>query len=224
MCSQDLWVWQAFFGVPGATNDIVVFNQSSLVEDFISGTAARAGFYANGNYYDHGYYLCDGIYPEYSFVVKTFRDSDDDKRRYFKKVQESSRKDIERCFGVLQQRWQFLKNPCRMWHREKISTVMYACIIMHNMILEDEGRAICPDHSPDDIEQFTPATMDERVKNHGIMRSQELHNNLKADLVEAAWSLKPIRVDNDGPSDEDEDEDENDDEADEDEADDEHED
>ncbi|XP_021980516.1 uncharacterized protein LOC110876659 [Helianthus annuus] len=102
VASQDLWIWSAYFGVAGSCNDINVFELSPLVENYIYGRAARASFYANGNYYPHGYYLYDGIYHRYSIVVKTFRDPYDEKRAYFKKVQESSRKDIERYFGVLQ--------------------------------------------------------------------------------------------------------------------------
>ncbi|KAJ0489161.1 putative harbinger transposase-derived protein [Helianthus annuus] len=143
VASQDLWVWSAYFGVVGLCNDINVFEQSPLLEDCISGRALKASFYANGNYYPHGYYLCDGIYPRYSIVVKTFSDPIDEKIAYFKKVQESSRKDIERCFWVLKQRWQYLRNPCRAWTKQKMRNAIYACIIMHNMILEDEGKVIC---------------------------------------------------------------------------------
>ncbi|XP_021986845.1 uncharacterized protein LOC110883386 [Helianthus annuus] len=106
VASQDLWVWSAYFGVVESCNDINVFEQSPLLEDYISGRAPKASFYANGNYYPHGYYLCDGIYPRYSIVVKTFSDPFDEKRAHFKKFQESARKDIERFFGVLKQRWQ----------------------------------------------------------------------------------------------------------------------
>ncbi|XP_022031381.1 uncharacterized protein LOC110932346 [Helianthus annuus] len=77
--------------------------EHGLPEDWISGRAPKASFYASGNYYPHGYYLCDGIYPRYSIVVKMFSDPIDEKRARFRKVQESSRKDIERCFGVLKQ-------------------------------------------------------------------------------------------------------------------------
>ncbi|XP_022008297.1 uncharacterized protein LOC110907657 [Helianthus annuus] len=111
--SQDLWVWSIYFGMAGSCNDINIFEKSPLVEDYISGRAAKASFYANGNYYPQGYYLCNAIYPRYSIVMKMFRDSYDEKRAYFKKVQEYLRKDIERCFGVLQQRWHYLRNPYR---------------------------------------------------------------------------------------------------------------
>ncbi|XP_022014004.1 uncharacterized protein LOC110913486 [Helianthus annuus] len=61
--SQDLWVWSAYFGVVGSCNDINDFEQSPLLEKWISGKASKASFYANRNYYPHGYYLSDGIYP-----------------------------------------------------------------------------------------------------------------------------------------------------------------
>nr|XP_043633098.1 uncharacterized protein LOC122604276 [Erigeron canadensis] len=47
-------------------------------------------FSANGNHYEKGYYLGDDIYPEYATFVKTFSDPIDEKRRLFKKKQESA--------------------------------------------------------------------------------------------------------------------------------------
>ena len=88
-----------------------------------------ASFYANGNNYKAGYYLSDGIYPEYSTFVKSFTDPIDKKRKYFKKKQESARKDIERAFGVLKKRWKVLSFPSRYWDKERKHNVVYACII-----------------------------------------------------------------------------------------------
>ena len=31
-----------------------------------------------------------------------------------------------------------MKNPMRQWNLESISNIMMACIIMHNMIIEDK--------------------------------------------------------------------------------------
>ncbi|KAJ0519268.1 uncharacterized protein LOC110891285 [Helianthus annuus] len=197
VASYDLWVWSAFFGVAGCFNDINTLEASPLIEGYISGTIPKAGFHANGNDYEHGYYLGDGIYPEYSIIVKTFSETFDEKRKYFKKLQESSRKDIERCFGVLQQRWHFIRNPCRMWHKDKIRMAMYACIILHNMIIEDDGKAICQNYIPEDLVELPQATTEERLANAQLLRSREIHNTLKADLVEHAWAIRPIRSNND---------------------------
>ena len=162
------------------------------MEDFISGRAPKASFYANGNYYPHGYYLADGIYPKYSIIVKTFSNPYDEKRAHFKKVQESSRKDIERCFGVLQQRWHYLRNPCRAWTKEKMRDAMYACIIMYNMILEDEGNATCQNYVPGARTEMPQATMPQRIINALDLRSEDTHNALAMDLVQHAWSVRYI--------------------------------
>ena len=55
--------------------------------------------------------------------------------------QEFARKGVERCFGVLQSRWSMIAHPCRLWSTSGMADVMYACIIMHNMIIEDEADA-----------------------------------------------------------------------------------
>ena len=45
---------------------------------------------------------------------------------------------MERAFGVLHARWEIVKNLVRQWDFDTISNIMMACIIMHNMITEDE--------------------------------------------------------------------------------------
>lgn len=61
-----------------------------------------------------------------------------DRDRLFAQHQEGTRKDVERTFGVLQSRFAILCYAARSWHRSTIAKIMYACIIMHNMIVEDE--------------------------------------------------------------------------------------
>ncbi|GKC43999.1 ALP1-like protein isoform X1 [Tanacetum coccineum] len=69
---------------------------------------------AKGQYgvqYRNGYYLADGIYPEWASFVKSFTVATDPKHTYFKQRQESARKDVERAFGVLQGRWGLIQQP-----------------------------------------------------------------------------------------------------------------
>ena len=49
---------------------------------------------------------------------------------------------MERAFGVLQARWAAVKGPTRLWYEDCIADVKYACIIMHNMIIENEGQEL----------------------------------------------------------------------------------
>ncbi|KAM0024904.1 putative harbinger transposase-derived protein [Helianthus debilis subsp. tardiflorus] len=139
----------------------------------------------------------DEIYPRYSIVVKAFSDPIDEKRAHFKKVQESSRKDIERCFGVLKQRWHNLRDPCRAWTKQKMRDAMYACIIMHNMILEDEGNAICQNYVPEAVQEEHPqASMGERVNNARELRYEPYHSALTVDLVQqhGRFGMSHLRV------------------------------
>uniref|UniRef100_A0A0D3AN90 No apical meristem-associated C-terminal domain-containing protein n=1 Tax=Brassica oleracea var. oleracea TaxID=109376 RepID=A0A0D3AN90_BRAOL len=46
--------------------------------------------------------------------------------------------DVERAFGVLQARFAIVKNPALFCDKVKIGKIMRACIILHNMIVEDE--------------------------------------------------------------------------------------
>jgi hypothetical protein len=53
-------------------------------------------------------------------------------------MQEATRKDVERGFDVLQARWEVVRHPARTWSLKTMHEVMICCVIMHNMIVEDE--------------------------------------------------------------------------------------
>nr|XP_043615652.1 protein ALP1-like [Erigeron canadensis] len=196
VASNDLWIWNAYLGQQGSHNDINVFEASPILEEIINGLAPSVPFSANGNHYEKGYYFGDDIYPEYAMFVKTFSDPIDEKRRLFKKKQESARKGIERAFGVLKKRWKVLKHPALYWEKKSIQDVCYACIILHNMILEDEGKAVCQDYNaqepslnPAYWSQQTP--MEVRIQNLRTVKNRETHNMLTADLVDHIWANTP---------------------------------
>ncbi|GKC40705.1 ALP1-like protein isoform X1 [Tanacetum coccineum] len=142
VASHDLWIWHAFYEVAGANNDINVLDNSSLFDDLLDDKAPVAPFVVNGVGYEKGYYLADGIYPQWGTFVKSFTVENDAKHSYFKKRQKSARKDIERAFGVLQGRWGIIQQPARQYHVNNIRRIMYSCIILHNMILEDQKMAV----------------------------------------------------------------------------------
>ncbi|XP_023762923.1 protein ALP1-like [Lactuca sativa] len=143
IASQDLWIWHAFFRVAGSNNDVnVLDDQSPIFDDLLSGKASNAPFTVNGNEYKFGYYLTDGIYPQYSTFVKAFRHPIDPRDKYFKRRQEGARKDVERAFGVLKSKWHIVEHAARPYELDTLRYIMYACIVMHNMVVEDKGRNI----------------------------------------------------------------------------------
>ncbi|XP_022031153.1 protein ALP1-like [Helianthus annuus] len=195
VASYDLWIQNAYFGQQGSHNDINVFESSSVLEEIINGLAPSSAFYASDNYYKRGYYLTDGVYPEYATFVKTFTDPIDLKRKYFKRKQESARKDIERAFRVLRKRWHVINYPARYWTKEKMHDVIYTCIILHNMILEDENKAICQDYNENDPSLFPEywtqeVSSETRIENIMDIKNRETHNMLMSDLIDHLWDNK----------------------------------
>ena len=57
---------------------------------------------------------------------------------HFTKYQDSVRKDVERVIGVLQAKWKIVKNLVCQRDLGTIDNIIMACIIMYNMIVEDE--------------------------------------------------------------------------------------
>nr|GEW90340.1 RNA-directed DNA polymerase, eukaryota, reverse transcriptase zinc-binding domain protein [Tanacetum cinerariifolium] len=127
---------------PCANNDINVLDNSSLFDELLDDKSPVAPYVVNGVGFENGYYLADGIYPRWATFVKSFTVANDAKHDYFKKRQESARKDVERAFGVLQGRWGIIQQPARQYHVNNIRRIIDSCIIMHNMILEDQKMTV----------------------------------------------------------------------------------
>nr|GEX94922.1 gypsy/Ty3 retroelement polyprotein [Tanacetum cinerariifolium] len=72
------------------------------LEENFGRRAPKAPFVVNRRTYNKCYYLADGNYTAWATFVKTYSIAMDEKTLKFKRVQESSRKDTERAFGVLQ--------------------------------------------------------------------------------------------------------------------------
>ncbi|XP_061962463.1 uncharacterized protein LOC133682951 [Populus nigra] len=139
VASQDLLIWHAFFGMHGSLNDINVLDWSPILAALAESRTARVNYTINGHEYIMGYYLADEIYPNWSSFVKTIPRPLGAKRKYFASKQESARKDVEQAFEVLQSRFAIVRGPVQYWDEETLAYIMKACIIMHNMIIEDKG-------------------------------------------------------------------------------------
>ena len=92
----------------------------------------------NEHEYSRFYLLTDGIYLPWACFIQPIHEPLGPMKEHFTKCQDGAWKDVERAFGILQARWKIVKNPVRQWDLETILDIMMACIIMHNMIIEDE--------------------------------------------------------------------------------------
>ncbi|KAK9988070.1 hypothetical protein SO802_028309 [Lithocarpus litseifolius] len=102
------------------------------------GLALAVHYSINGYDYTIGYYLADGIYPKWATFVKTIPTPQGQKQKLFAATQEAYRKDVECAFGVFQARFAIVRGLARFFHLKTLQKIMKACIILHNMIVEDE--------------------------------------------------------------------------------------
>ncbi|XP_050248607.1 uncharacterized protein LOC126695849 [Quercus robur] len=163
------------------------------------GRAPTAHYSINGDDYTMGYYLADDIYLQWSTFVKTIPRPLGAKRKLFAKAQEAYRKDVERAFGVLQARFAIVRGLARFFYHETLQDIMKACIIIHNMIIEDErdeAEAVDLDYEQIDKISCTPMSREptneftEFIQVHQCIRDREVHSQLQMNLVEHLWQLQ----------------------------------
>ena len=135
----NLWIWYYSFGLPGALNDINIWEQSPLLQSFINGSFERLDFpfKLNGENFSRLFFLVDGIYPPLARFVQTILVPLTRIDGCFSRWQEAKRKDIERAFGVLQRKFHCLTRPFEKWDLDEISAMVSSCIILHNMMVSE---------------------------------------------------------------------------------------
>jgi hypothetical protein len=186
VASHDLWIWHSFFGLPGANNDINVIDRSPLLDSFMCSASVfnNIRYELNGKYRFRGYFLTDGIYPDYGVFVKPISNPINEKEKYFTKMQESAQKDVERAFGVLQSRFHILAKPCKLWFLQDIECIVKTCIILHNMILKEKGVAISTfqEESCNQENFYTLPSLTEIITNYGNVSATCEHKILMQDI------------------------------------------
>ncbi|XP_040254906.1 uncharacterized protein [Aegilops tauschii subsp. strangulata] len=85
-----------------------------------NGESPPCNYTVNGRDYNMGYYLADGIYPQWAAFVKTISEPRGKKQSHFATMQEAARKDVERALGVLQARWEIMRSAAMMWESETL--------------------------------------------------------------------------------------------------------
>ncbi|CAL5396462.1 unnamed protein product [Camellia sinensis] len=170
-----------------------------LFAELIRERAPAANYTINNHAYTMGYYLADGIYPRWATIVKTISQPQGAKRQLFVMMQEACRKDVERAFGVLQARFSIVSVPAKGWSDEDLYYIMKTCIILHNMIIEDERDIPENERSAAQLQtdtsnlgwQVSRDPNEEYAQfmlNRQWIRSVEAHNVIRNDLIEHLWS------------------------------------
>ena len=180
----DLWFWHVHFGLPGSLNDINVVQRSTLLHDFINGNSHTVTFTVNGRAYHMPYFLVDGIYPKWYVFMKSIPDPIEEAEKFYTKMHEAIRKDVERGFGVIQVRWAITKLPGRKWSVSRLSMIMHACIVLHNMIIEDERSTHKLGH---DLDFDGPAARRAQISDVMVLRNA-------GELVDGSFGATAARM------------------------------
>ncbi|XP_012841195.1 PREDICTED: uncharacterized protein LOC105961512 [Erythranthe guttata] len=141
-----------------------------------------------------GYYLTDGIYPKYATLIQTIPHPVE---KLFARKQEAVRKDVERAFGVLQIRWGITQGPVRYWSKTDLCDIMKTCIILHNMIIEDERETEYDVWKPLPEENIFPPEYGRDpsiLVSHisarlGRIRNRRTNEVLRSDLTNHLWNI-----------------------------------
>ncbi len=133
VCDTEKMVFQfALFGNEGSGSDSTIFKNSAKSMKWL-----KKGFLLG----DAGYGLCKHLLTPYRGVryhLREFATKESGRPKNMKELfnyrHSSMRIIIERCFGVMKNRFRILSVPLQLSTPEKMWTVMYACVALHNFI------------------------------------------------------------------------------------------
>jgi hypothetical protein len=106
-----------------------------------------------------------------------------DSWKWYAKKQEGAQKDVERAFGVLQAQFTIVARLSLTWSHQKLKKFMKTCVILHNMIVEDE-KSSSPDYIYDRAiyteMQHSSASAKQQLSlfacNHKLMTNSSAHS------------------------------------------------
>ncbi|XP_048578055.1 putative nuclease HARBI1, partial [Nematostella vectensis] len=127
---------------PGSTHDAFIFRNSSI-QNTLEREHTRI---------DEGYLLGDSGYPCRPFLMKPYPNPANQHQEDFNEAHSKTSVKIEQCFGLFKRRFHLMHGEVRM-KPEKVSQLIGACAVLHNIaILRNDiydGPAAGPDDEPD---------------------------------------------------------------------------
>ena len=101
---------------------------------------------------------------------------------------------------MLQARFAIVRRPACFFHLEKLKDIMMACMILHNMYVEDERHTYLgandfdydqiDDSGSEPVSHNPTCNLMQFIERHNSIRDRVIHSQLQADLVEHLWQLQ----------------------------------
>jgi hypothetical protein len=118
-----------------------------------------------------------------------------EKYQFFSMKQASVRKDVECAFGLLNKRFNILAIPGRSYSQRTLELIMCTCIILHNMIINDERDGGYDDnyHTVTSViaplvTYEAPASLTTILQREAHLTSELMFSNFQSDLIEHMWN------------------------------------
>ena len=146
IAGPNLYCTHCFVGSAGTNNDLTTLRLDGFVHRILNGLTGSHTFTLAGETFHRKYYLADGIYPSWSIFATTIASPVTVGEQRYAKRQESCRKDVERLFGVVKQRFKIIRKGNRVNFSEKsvLCDIIRACFILHNIVvLHSSGGMKC---------------------------------------------------------------------------------
>lgn len=202
VCDYNLWFWHASFGYCGAMNDINILNLSPLLEQMLDGTFDRledeadevTPFQIGNEQFNKCFFLTDGIYPRYARFVKGLKVPLTEEQKRFTAWQESARKDIERAFGVLKEKFQWVSCPIKLMSIEEIAERMACCLILHNISVMDRTTDGIPGGLYNPLKALTCHSPRETPANVGAPQDRSQKQGTECDAMTVGVERMPEAV------------------------------
>ncbi len=195
IASPTLFCTHLFVGACGTNNDLATLKMDPLMHQILNGTYCQdVPFTICGQEFSRNYYLVDGIFPNWSIFATTLSHPSSLAAKRYCKRQESCRKDVERLFGVVKQRFKIMRTGNRIEFRDKdvLCTIVSACFIIHNaIVLENEGQYTAwmesrgHSGSPPVISDPAMNPNDDSSDDHPAVDTAPSSSLLKADIIKA---------------------------------------
>lgn len=143
------------------------WESSHIFSNLAQSVVPHVHYNIQGNEYNIGYYLADCIYPKYSTILQTIQEPIGRKKKYLL----CNKKHVGKIYNA---QLEFFSLGSLLWKDMFVSRknvfhdIMTTCIILDNMIIEDEHDL----DAPIEVEREIPSTKIEIIGNNNV-RFQE---------------------------------------------------
>ncbi|XP_045475273.1 putative nuclease HARBI1 [Harmonia axyridis] len=179
ICDENMWIMNANPKFPGSSHDSYIWSQSD-----ISGILERAHRENGGNFF----LLGDSGYPLRPWLLTPLRNPLSEQEERFNNKFKRVRSIIERCNGLLKNRFRcLLKHRVLHYEPKKAVSIIMACCVLHNICLENNIE------EPEQDEEFLNA--DQGIINDRNYRVTGRNPTVQDDLI-AGRQLRQSIIEN----------------------------